>query len=77
MAGTWIASTCFTDFESLPGIRFKKKKCVCIYTHRHAVHCKGTSVSLDPFMLSADPNPKSMSKTQVKGKECVWVSVMK
>lgn len=75
MEGTWIASTCFPDFVTLPGTDFKK--CVCIYTHRHTVHCKGTSVSLDPFMLSADPNPKSMSKTQVKGRECVWVSVMK
>lgn len=37
-----------------------------MYIQRHTVHCKGTSVSLDPFMLSADPNPKSMSKTQVK-----------
>lgn len=50
---------------------------VHIYIHRHTVHCEGTSVSLDPFMLSADPNPESMSKTQVKGKECMWVSVMK
>lgn len=32
MEETWIASTCFTDFESLPGIGFKKKS-VCAYTH--------------------------------------------
>lgn len=43
--------------------------CVFIYTHRHTVHSKGMSVSLDPFMLSADPNPKSMKKIQVKRKE--------
>lgn len=73
-------SACFTDFVTLPRTGFKNKKkksCVCICTHSHTVHSKGTSVSLDPFMLSADPNPKSMGKTQVKGKECVWVSVMK
>lgn len=39
---------------------------------RRTVHWKGILVSLDPFMLSADPNPKSMSKTQVKGKERVY-----
>lgn len=41
---------------------------------KHTVHCKGTSLSLDPFMLSADPNPKSHEQNPGKRKrECVCV----
>lgn len=43
--------------------------------HTHIVHRKGTSVSPDLFMLSAGPNPKSVSKAQVKGKDSVCVCV--
>lgn len=44
--------------------------------HTHIVHRKGTSVSPDLFMLSAGPNPKSVSKAQVKGKDSVCVCVV-
>lgn len=33
MEGTWIASTGFTDFVTLPRTGFLKKYCVCAYTY--------------------------------------------
>lgn len=64
--GAWIAFAYCMDFVTLPGTGFREKK-MCLCPQRHTVRCKGMSVSLDLFMLSADP--KSISKIQVKRKE--------
>lgn len=57
----------------LPGTECKNQinADVGVCMHTHIVHREGTSVSPDPFMLSAGPNPKSVSKAQVKGRDCV------